>query len=71
MENPLWGDPEFTQALELGFEYVYGHLNPGSSPAVGCIKTLLGPRLRVRVRGQQRGLAWIASIYQQVAIKLL
>ena len=37
-----------------------------------CIQThlLLGPRLRVIVRGQQRGLAWIASIYQQVAIKL-
>ena len=65
---PLWGDPELTQALEPGFEYAYGHLNPGSSPAVGCIKTLLG--LRVRVRGQQKGLAWIASISQQVAFKL-
>ena len=67
---PLWGDPELTQALEPGFEYAYSHLNPGSSPAVGHIKTLLGPWLRVRVRGQQRGLAWIASIPQQVAIKL-
>ena len=61
---PLWGDPELTQALEPGFEYANGHLNPGSSPAVGHIKTLLGPWLRVRVRGQQRGLAWIASIPQ-------
>ena len=59
---PLWGDPELTQALEPGFEYAYGHLNPGSSPAVGRIKTLLG--------AQQSGQAWIASIYQQVAIKL-
>ena len=55
---PLWGDPDLTQALE----YVYGHLNLGSSPAVGRIKTLLGPRLRVRVRIQQKGLTWIASI---------
>ena len=64
---PLWGDPELLQALEPGFEYPYGRLNPGSSPAVGHIKTL-GPRLRVR--GQLRGLAWIATIPQQVAIKL-
>ena len=56
---PLWGDPELTQALELGFEYANGHLNPGSSPVV---KTLLGSWLRVR--GQQAGLAWIASIPQ-------
>ena len=41
--SPLWGDPELLWALEPGFEYPYGHLNPGSSPAVGHIKTLLGP----------------------------
>ncbi|KAK0144351.1 hypothetical protein N1851_017277 [Merluccius polli] len=44
--NSITGTP--VEALEPGFEYPYGHLNLGSSPAVGHIKTLLGPQLRVR-----------------------
>ena len=59
---PLWSDPELVQALEPGFEYANGHLNPSSSPAVGHTEMLLGPQLRVRVRGQQRGQARIVSI---------
>lgn len=40
--NPLWGQPELTQALELGFEHAYGHRNPECSPAVGQIKNVFG-----------------------------
>ncbi|KAK0144666.1 putative nuclease HARBI1 [Merluccius polli] len=51
---PLWGDPELLQALEPGFEYPYGHLNLGSSPAVGHIQTLLRPRLRGQGKGSTK-----------------
>lgn len=67
---PFWGDPEPTKALEPGLEHPNGHLNPGSCPAVSQVITLLRAGLRIRVRGQQIGLAGIPSVTEQVTIEL-
>ena len=60
----LWRTHE-PWTLEPGFENAYGHLNLGSSLAVGHIGPLLGPRPR-----GQRGLARTPSVAKHVAIKL-
>lgn len=67
---PFWGDPEPTKALEPGLEHPSGHLYPGSCPAVSQVITLLRAGLRIRVRGQQIGLAGVPSVTEQVTIEL-
>lgn len=68
--GPLRGHPEVMQALETGFQQAYGHLHPGSCPAVSPVEVLLGAWFRVRVWGHQPRLAWVTPVTQQKAIKL-
>lgn len=66
---PLWVDPEPTEGLEPGLIHPNGHLYPGWCPEVSQVITLLQAELRIRVRGQQIGLAGVPSVTKQVTIE--
>lgn len=68
--GPLRGHLKVTKALEMGFQQAYGHLHPGSHPAVSPVEIMLGAWFRVRVRGQQPRLTRETPVTQQKATKL-